>query len=1367
MLGSVEGTSHPPAEAGPTAPDPADPGVRAVVGIGASAGGLVAFGRFLKALPLDSGLAFVLVQHLDPAFPSELAHILSSTTRLRVTDARDGEPVQANHVYVLPSGGLLTLVGGRLRVAQRSDGHPLVIDRFLTSLAADRGAHAIAVILSGSGSDGVEGALAVKAAGGTTFAQDPDTAEHGDMPRNAIESGAIDYVLAPEEIARAVLNPTVRRPKAPTPPASSADGEAFEEIREILHAATGVDFRHYKPSTLRRRMDRRLIAHGLGGDLPGYAALLRRDSGAVAALYQDVLLHVTGFFRDPVALDALQANVLPDLLATCHANRPCRVWVPGCASGEEVYSIAICLLEAKAAGGGEFPIQIFGTDLSDSVLDAARRARYPATIARDVSAERLNRFFVRTGEGYQLGKRVRELCTFSQHDVTRDPPFSRMDLISCRNVLIYFDTVLQARVLRVFHYALNPGGLLMLGPAESPGMVGELFSLRDPVAKVHVRHAGPARLPSAFGLPGITRTLDPEAAPRARRQLSSLDQAVTDAVATGLAAPGVVVSSELDILQFRGRTAPWLTPPAGEPTAKLLKMVHPDLRVPVGRVVRKALRQGGPGAVHGLRFITEGREQWVTVRVLPVPWGESDQPCFLLVFEPLDGRFGASRGTDTDAEGASEQVAELQRELVETRDYLQALLDEQDRAHAELQAAHEDSLSVNEEFQSTNEELVTTKEEIQSINEELTTLNDELRRRNTELHALNSDLANVLESVDIPVIICDRELRLRRFSPKAGELFQLDRLPPHARLTEGELPLGTRELEELCRTTLRDERLGSAEVRDRKGRWHQLRVLPYRDDGRTVGVVLALVDIDNLQRAMDSVSRARDYSAAIVESVRHPMIVLSGDLTVISANGQFWRKFRLDPDIAAGTSLSDLPGDLWNAPELRERINTLQQSGDDFDDLELAAVVPDAGRRLFRISARKLVPLESHLNHILVAVEDVTDRHLLEERVNQAAKLQAMGQLAGGVAHEINNQMQIAMGFGRDLLQDMPAEDPRRPDVEHILTASARSADVTHSLLAFSRQQLMRPELVSVDDLVDGMARLLPRLVGPAVEIVTSTGAGRRLVYADRAQLEQVFVNLALNANDAMPRGGRLFMETSMVMVDDEYGRRHGGIAVQPGPHVRIVIRDRGQGMDPATLARVFEPFFTTKPVGKGSGLGMASVYGTVKQSGGYVWVESRPGEGATVTIDLPERIDARETPRKASGPSQESPGGTETILVVDDVDMVGSWVARALETLGYVALVAGDGGTAVRMVQGGAQPDLLLTDVVMPRMGGRELAALLEQLRPGIRVLYMSGHTKHEMIDRGLLDEHAPFLSKPFSIELLAGVIRATLDGRPAQTAG
>lgn len=797
-------------------------------------------------------------------------------------------------------------------------------------------------------------------------------------------------------------------------------------------------------------------------------------------------------------------------------------------------------------------------------------------------------------------------------------------------------------------------------------------------------------------------------------------------------------------------------------------MVHPDLRVQVGRVVRKARRQGGLAAAHGLQFTTEGREHWVTVRVLPVPWGESEQPCFLLLFELLDRRSAALRGTDPDGTSAGEQVAELQRELVETRDYLQALIEEQDRAHAELQATHEDSLSVNEEFQSTNEELITTKEEIQSINEELTTINEELRRRNVELQSLNTDLANVLESVDIPVILCDRELRLRRFSPKAGELFQLDRLPPHARLTEGELPLGTQELEELCEATLRDERAGRADVRDREGRWHQLRVLPYRDaGGQAVGVVLALVDVDDLRRAMENVARARDYSAAIVESVRHPMLVLSGDLTLISANGQFWRKFRLDPGMGVGRTLSDLPGEMWEAPELHQRIQTLRQAGEDFDDLELAAMVPDAGRRLFRISARKLIQVDSHPNHILVAVEDVTDRHLLEERVNQAAKLQAMGQLAGGVAHEINNQMQIALGFGRDLLQEMPAEDPRRPDVEHILTASARSADVTHSLLAFSRQQLMRPELVSVDDLVDGMARLLPRLVGPAVEIVTSTGVGRRLVYADRAQLEQVFVNLALNANDAMPQGGRLFMETSMVMVDDEYGRRHGGIAVQPGPHVRIVIRDRGQGMDPATLARVFEPFFTTKPVGKGSGLGMASVYGTVKQSGGYVWVESRPGEGATVTIDLPERIDARETPRKASGASQGKPGGTETILVVDDVREVGSWIARALETLGYVTLVAGDGRTAVRMVQSGAQPDLLLTDIVMSRMGGRELATLVEQLRPGIRVLYMSGHAQHEMIDRGLLDERAPFLSKPFSIELLAGIIRATLDNQPAQAAG
>ena len=1336
-------------------------GARAVVGIGASAGGLGAFIRFIKALPPDSGMAFVLVQHLDPAYPSELANILSSATKMPVAAAGDGEPVRPDRVYVLPSDSLLTLSGGRLRLTARADGHPPVIDQFLTSLAADRGKDAIAVILSGSGSDGAKGVRAVKAAGGATFAQDPASAEHGDMPRNAIESGAIDYVMVPEEIAWAVLDPGARAgaTQPSTAAQAQAEAEAFEEITGLLQAATGVNFRHYKVSTLKRRIERRLSVHRLG-DLVSYAALLRRDAGAVAALYQEVLLHVTGFFRDPTALESLKTNVLPELLAKCTPDRPCRIWVPGCASGEEVYSIGICILEAKAEAGGDFPIQIFGTDLSDTVLDTARHGRYPATIAGDVSVERLERYFVSAGDGYQVAKRLREICTFSRHDITRDPPFSRIDLISCRNVLIYFDQVLQGRVMRVFHYALNPGGFLMLGPSETPGVLGDLFSPRHVVGRIHVRQAGPSRLPSSFVDPARIERWE-GAAPLARRQLSSLEQAVNDTALEMLSSPGVVVSNQLDILQFRGRTAPWVGSPPGEPTTNLLKMVHRDLRVPVGRVMRKARKDAGPATAHGLAFQDEGREQRVTVRVLPVSWGTPDKPCFLVLFEALDGAPGVALGGDTDGDRSAGAAAELQRELIETRDYLQALIDEQDRVHAELQAAHEDALSVNEEFQSTNEELVTTKEEIQSINEELTTINEELRSRNAELQTLNADLSNVLESVEIPVILGDRELRVRRFSPRANELFQLEGRPPHALITDLELPIARGELGELCRAALQDERGGSSEVRDREGRWHELRTQPYRDaDGRVVGVVLALVDIDAVRQAMIAATRARDYSAAIVEAVRHPMIVLDSDLRILSANGQFWRKFRLSEATTVGTRLVDLPGDLWEGSVLHQRLDELLRSGRDFDNLELATVLPDVGRRLFRISARQL-EVDSDAKNTLIAIEDVSDRRLLEERLQQAAKLQAMGQIAGGVAHEINNQMQIAMGFGRDLLEGTVPGPSWRQDVEHILAAAARSADVTRSLLAFTRQQLRHPEFVTVDDLVAHMARLLPKILGPTVETILSLGAARRQVYADRAQLEQVFVNLALNARAAMPGGGRLVLATSAIEVDDEYGRQHGGIAIEAGRYVRVVVRDVGEGMDAATLGRIFEPFFTTKPVGQGSGLGMASVYGTVKQSGGYVWVDSRPGGGTTVTIDLPERTDKRAHPRRLSESSAAVPRGSETILVVDDEEPVRSWICRALETLGYTALAAADRGAALEILEAGARADLMLTDIIMPRTGGRELGALVMELRPGLRLLFMSGHTRHEMITRGLLDEHDPLLSKPFSVERLAVAIREALDAR------
>ncbi|HUQ14887.1 MAG TPA: chemotaxis protein CheB [Gemmatimonadales bacterium] len=1358
----------PPRGVTDTHSEPGNPERFPIVGVGASAGGLAAFTQFLQSLPAEPGVACVLIQHLDPNYPSELPHILTSSTGLVVRSAEEGHALRPNCVYVLPANALLTVSDGRFRLTPRTAGHPFAIDHFLNSLAADRGPDSIGVVLSGSGSDGAAGLRAIKTAGGTTFAQDPDSAEHGDMPRNAIESGAVDHVLPAGAIGRAILDPAMRGPvpareDAQSPRLSDGEADALDRIKELLRETTGVDFRHYKSSTLRRRMERRLAQRGVAG-LPSYLELLRRDPGEAAALYRDVLLHVTGFFRDPDALAALKDNILTALMASRRKDVPLRIWVPACSSGEEVYSIGICALEAR--GMAEFPIQIFATDLSEQVLETARRGVYPLPIRSEVSQERLERFFVETEAGFQVRKSLRDLCVFSRHDVIEDPPFARLDLISCRNLLIYFDPVLQVRVLHVFHYALKPGGFLMLGPAESIGVLDNLFGLRDRTAKVYVRHAGPSRLPPTMSAP-LTAGIDRPggAAQRASRPRDAMEQAVDAVVLKELAAPSVLVDGALEVVQFRGRTTPYLTLPEGQPSAKVLKLAHPELRVHLGRLLRKARADQRPASGDGITFRDGAQERMVNLRVLPVPLNASEEPHLLVVFQPGPaGRRRAAAGADRP-EAMQGLIDDLQRELGETRDYLQGLIDEQDRIHAELQAAHEDSLSINEEFQSTNEELVTTKEEIQSVNEELTTINEELRRRNLELQGLNSDLANVLESVRIPILICDRDLYLRRYSPSAEALFGLSGLPARSRLIDVRIPIPGPDLDRLCRSALEGGRPDSEQIQDREGVWREIRSWPYRDqDGQTVGVVLAMVDIDELYRATGAAGRARDRSAAIIEAVAHPLVVLDGNLRIRETNRAFDETFPQRPG-EAGALLVQRAGGLWDAPSLAERLTALEQSGQGFEDLEITGQLEPVGSRVFRLSGRQIAHPESESADILLAIEDVTALRLRDRRLLDAAKLQAMGQIAGGVAHEINNQMQGVLGFSRFLLKDLDPEDPRAEDLNQILKAGLRAAEVTRNLLAYSGRQMLQPEPLILDDVIGDIVPFVRQILGPAIALEVSPGSAGAWVHAERAALEQVIVNLTLNARDAMPNGGRLGIETARVDLREGDSTRRG-VSVAPGSYVRILFSDSGRGMDQATLERAFEPFYTTKPVGEGTGLGLASAYGTVKQSGGYIWLRSSPDKGTEITIDLPVFARGRAT-EKDVVPSLQPPRGSETVLVVDDEVLVRAWLCRILETLGYAPLAAGSGTEALALIEGGAAVDLLVADVVMPGMGGRELGERVAALLPGVPVMFISGFNRDQIVGQGLLDEHASLLRKPFTVEEVAIEVRTLLDASVRPPAG
>ena len=1361
--------------------------------MGASAGSVEAFTRLLTTLRSDTGMAFVLLSHLSPDHRSELARLLSLRTEMLVRDAVDDTPVAPNHVYVLPPNKTLTIAGGRLYLGERHshDGHPSTIDQFLLSLAADLGPRAIGVILSGTGWDGTAGLQAIKARGGLTYAEDPLLAAFEGMPRSAERSGAVDFILPIDEIAKALgdlaglrQDPPPSEAAAglgvpaelddgatdiPAPSYSEAELAALEQIITILRTATGVDFHHYKRPSLARRVRHRVDELG-GGDFVIYLARLRQDPAEVNALLDTVLIQVTHFFREPGTFKALQSKVLPALLTGVSSGSSLRTWVVGCATGQEAYSVAISFLEVGAALGLEVKTRVFASDLSESGLAKARVGVYSAEECAGLSSAQLKRYFVPVDHGFQVTKPLRGLCVFARHDVTRDPPFAQLDMVFCSNVMIYLDQMLQRRVLQNVHFALKPSGYLVLGPAESTSGVDGLFAPLDGDQKIFLRRNVPAHLHLTAGEAAPSGAAVPRVKLRHILPLqwstTEIQRAVERVFFTDYVAASVIVSPELDVLHFQGPTAPYLEAPTGGPTVQILRLAHPELRLPLGRMLRRAKKDEAPVRRRGVRLTVDGKPRTVDLSVLPVSVDTADTPHFLVVFERSAGRGGAAQKTHGDSGVPAmrredvARVLELEGELAENREYLQAVIDQQAATHDELQAAYEASLSVNEEYQSTNEELESTKEEMQSLNEELTTLNEQLQLRHADLQARTAELNNLLEAVDMPMLLLTADLRVRAFNSRAGSDLRL--APSHVgrSIPENHLPLPVWELRQLTDGALRNREVQERELQDPGGRWRALRAWPVQPDGAEGTVAVALVDITKLKEEVATAAAAQAYSEAIVETVLEPLVVLDATLRMVHANRAFHRVFETDAQAIGGVHIHDLAEGAWESPELDGFLERARGAGRPLQGPELTLASKRLGRRTFEIAAGLIGQPGIGTGRLLLAMNDVTGRKTAEAATMEAARMQAVGALAGGVAHEINNQMTAVLGFASLLFQEAGASDGQRRDLTYIVKAAGRSAEITAQLLAFSRQQRMALVVLNLNTLVAASETLLLRVLGPDIVLETLLGEHVGQVRADQGQLEQVLVNLALNARDAMGRAGRLTIETTTVQVTDTVSSEPDTGVVPRGTYARLIVRDTGAGMDRATLARVFEPFFTTKPVGEGTGLGLASVYGTVKQSGGLIWVESEPGRGTTFTIDLPQ-VDAKVAPKEAK-PSAVAAGGTETVLVVEDEEGVREWITRSLQSLGYKVVATSDPAEALRLlVEERARPDLVLSDVIMPGLDGARLLALVSEVRPGLPVILMSGFAVEELVRQGRVAQGTSILHKPFDPATLAAEVRRALDRR------
>jgi len=832
-----------------------------IVGIGGSAGGFEATMDLLKELSPKIGMAFVIVQHLDPHHASRLPILLGKVTQMPVIEITGRVKPEPDTVYVQPPNKCVIYKNSALTLVKRTERLNVAIDQFFESLAETQGPRAIGVVLSGSGSDGTAGLRAIKAAGGITFAQD-DSAKFSAMPRNAIQSGFVDAALSPKEIARELRriaeHPYIQ--KAPQdgagPDSEYAVLDHLSRIFLTLKKYTGVDFTAYKQSTLQRRIQRRMALHRIER-LRQYANFLRGNDKEIQELFNDLLINVTRFFRDEGAFKALKKRFIPALIKQKGRKGDLRVWVPGCATGEEVYSLAICILEALGAAASTMRVQVFGTDLSEMAIDRARLGIYSSAIEKDVSPQRLQSFFKKLDSTYQINRSVRDLCTFARQNITADPPFSRIDLISCRNVLIYLGPQLQKRALPIFHYALNHGGYLILGPSETIGIFSDMFELMDKRAKIYAKKVLPGRPELEMHLPHGTfaevRTLEPaRMSPSSEgRDFNSQVQHVADRIMLGTYAPaGVVIDEDLNVRQFRGKTAPYLEHAAGPATLNLLHMAKPSLVPDLRATIHRALRTAQPARKERALIKRDAHVAEVRIEVVPFKVPNSDKGWALVIFAE-DGN-AEQREMTRKKKGkgkkraGTDEIQHLRDELTSTKESLQVIIEEQEATNEELKSANEEIESSNEELQSTNEELETAKEELQSTNEELTTLNEELSNRNLEIMQINSDLNNLLSSIHLPIVMVDNNLTIRRATPTAREAFNITDTDVGRRMTELKPDIEIPDIEKLLHDVIDTLSVREREVRDNKDRRYSLRIRPYRTaDNKIDGAVLTLVDINS------------------------------------------------------------------------------------------------------------------------------------------------------------------------------------------------------------------------------------------------------------------------------------------------------------------------------------------------------------------------------------------------------------------------------------------------------------------------------------------------------------------------------------------
>jgi two-component system, chemotaxis family, CheB/CheR fusion protein len=1205
-----------------------------VVGMGASAGGLEAFTRFFRTMPPDSGMAFVVIQHLDPTHESLTAELLGRHTTMPVRQVAGDTAVERDHVYVIPPNRDLGIGEGVLRLtpppARRAIRMP--IDFFFRTLADDQQERAIGIVLSGSGTDGTLGLKEIKTVGGMALVQDPTTAQHDGMPRSAIAADAADHVLTVERMPEMLLKYT-RHPyiavARQAPAVEKGGSDDVTGVLALLRTRLHFDFSSYKPGTLVRRVRRRMGLRHVER-LPDYLQLLRSDPGEVTALFKDLLIGVTRFFRDPEAWHYLEEKLLPSLLRDREPGAPLRVWVAGCGTGEEAYSLGMLLIEQSRAAQWSGPIQVFASDVDKEALDIARTGIYPESIAADVPPGRLRQFFLKDGTHYRVSKELRETIIFAEHNLIVDPPFSKLDLISCRNLLIYLSADVQKRIISLLHFALTEGGHLFLGSAESIGSAEDLFDTVSKRWRIY-RRIGPTRydtfVPRAAARGPIPElAADPLAPPKANRLLTRVQQQLLERYAPA----GVVINRRYEIQLFVGRTDLYLTQPAGAPTDDLLTRGREGLQTRLQALVRQVITDHEPQTVT-VRMRRNGAWHRVRVAVEPLQLSGDTEGLLLVSFADEEAKAGPAPEAASPAMTEQDEslVRQLEAELKASREELRGTIEGMEASNEELRAANEEVMSVNEELQSTNEELETSKEELQSLNEELNTVNAELQSKIDELEQTNNDLDNLLTSTNIATVFLDGQLRIRRFTTAATRLFTLipsDVGRPIADITQ---TFTDPALLTDAATVLKTLAPRQAEVAAREGRWYMRQVLPYRtQDNRIEGVVITFSDVaaealqgarSKLEEALNKLTANEARLRTTLDTAADAIITIDESGRVLSFNRTAEKMFGYDATEVMGKNLSML----MPPPYSREHDSYLSR----YRETGVARLI-GIGREVegLRKDGTR-VPLDLAVSEFTDStgrkftgiLRDLTERKQAaqwrrehESQLAHMLRAHTAGEAAASLAHQLNQPLaalandiatcQTRLGAGR------------APGVRALLKHATAEAQRAGAILRRFRDLIRKkpPQLDRADlrDIIRDAGELMqPEMARHHVAFDLRVPSEPLPVRVDRVEIEQVILNLMQNALDAVQAAGRRG-QISVRAIRLQATRDVGELA-------RVSVEDNGPGISAEAADRLFEPFFTTKKGGLGMGLTIARTL--VEAHQGRIWVERRPRQqGAAVRFTLP-----------------------------------------------------------------------------------------------------------------------------------------------------